>query len=144
MSKVKGINTKPELKVRRLLFNAGFRYRISPRHMPGKPDLYLPKYKAVIFVNGCFWHVHNCYMFVWPKTNINFWKKKLQSNVKRDEQVIEKLKGNKLRVLTVWECAIKGRRKLPDSILLQLITRWLLEGYIEGNISSEGLSLTNK
>ena len=83
MSRIKGKNTKPEEIVRKYLFSKGFRYRKNDKRLPGTPDIVLPKYKTVIFVNGCFWHGHEgCKYFVWPKNNADFWKKKLEDNIK--------------------------------------------------------------
>ena len=85
MSHIRGKNTRPEELVRRYLFAQGFRYRKNDARFPGKPDIVLPKYKTVIFVNGCFWHAHEgCKYFVWPKSNVDFWKKKINGNIQRD------------------------------------------------------------
>lgn len=90
MSRVKGKDTKPEEIVRKYLFSQGFRYRKNDKRLPGKPDIVLPKYKTVIFVNGCFWHKHEgCKYFVWPKSNSEFWKEKIESNIVRDKKQYE-------------------------------------------------------
>ena len=108
MSQIKGKNTKPEEMVRKYLFAQGFRYRKNDKKLPGTPDIVLPKYKTVIFVNGCFWHGHEgCKYFVWPKSNPDFWKKKIESNIKRDQQKIKLLKSQGWKVITVWECELK-------------------------------------
>lgn len=102
------VNTKPEEHVRKYLFSQGFRYRKNDARLPGKPDIVLPKYKTVIFVNGCFWHGHeDCHYFVWPKSNAEFWKKKIGSNIERDAKnhaLLAKLGWN---VIVVWECELK-------------------------------------
>ena len=107
MSKIKGKNTKPEEVVRHYLFSRGFRYRKNDKRLPGKPDIVLPKYKTVIFVNGCFWHKHNCSYFVWPTTNAEFWKEKINGNVERDKKVYHELETSGWHVLIVWECELK-------------------------------------
>ena len=87
MSRIKGKDTKPEEIVRKYLFKQGFRYRKNDKKLPGKPDIVLPKYKTVIFVNGCFWHKHDgCKYFVWPKSNQDFWKEKIENTVERDKK----------------------------------------------------------
>ena len=104
MSQIRGTDTKPELIVRRYLFRNGFRYRKNVKTLPGKPDIVLPKYKTVIFVNGCFWHKHEgCKYFVWPKSNVEFWKNKIESNVARDKRNYAILKDEGWNVLVVWE-----------------------------------------
>lgn len=108
MSQIKGKDTKPEEMVRKYLFAQGFRFRKNDKKLPGTPDIVLPKYKTVIFVNGCFWHGHEgCKYFVWPKSNPDFWKKKIETNISRDLQKIELLQSQGWRVITVWECELK-------------------------------------
>lgn len=108
MSRIRSRNTSPELFVRRLLFAAGFRYRLCSAGLPGRPDVVLPKWRVVVFVNGCFWHVHpGCPRAVEPKTNVDFWRRKLQNNVARDAANFEKLQALGWRVLVVWECACR-------------------------------------
>ena len=107
MSRIKSKDTKPEELVRKYLFARGFRYRKNDSKLPGKPDIVLPKYKAVIFVNGCFWHKHTCRYFVWPKTNEQFWKDKIERNVDRDKQNQKKLQELGWRIFIVWECELK-------------------------------------
>ena len=109
MSKIKGKNTKPEEVVRHYLFSRGFRYRKNDKRLPGKPDIVLPKYKTVIFVNGCFWHKHDCSYFVWPTTNAEFWKEKINGNVERDKKVYQDLETSGWHVLIVWECELKKK-----------------------------------
>ena len=108
MSRIPSKNTKPEEMVRKYLFGQGFRYRKNVSKLPGKPDIVLPKYKTIVFVNGCFWHAHEgCKWFVPPKSNIEFWQKKFKYNVKRDESNYQKLRELGWRVLIVWECEIR-------------------------------------
>ena len=108
MSCIKGKGTKPEEIVRKYLFSQGFRYRKNDKRLPGTPDIVLPKYKTVIFVNGCFWHGHEgCKYFVWPKNNEDFWKKKIEDNISRDQKSIELLESQGWNVIMVWECELK-------------------------------------
>lgn len=107
MSGIKGKNTKPEMIVRRALHKAGYRYRLHVKDLPGKPDIVLPRYKAVIFVHGCFWHHHDCKHFKWPKTRGAFWREKIDGNVERDQKAYEELRTMGWRVLLFWECDIR-------------------------------------
>lgn len=108
MSHIPSENTKPEETVRKYLFSKGFRYRKNVSGLPGKPDIVLPKYKTVVFVNGCFWHCHqNCKWFVRPKSNTEFWEAKFQYNIERDKRNYEKLNELGWRVLIIWECEIR-------------------------------------
>lgn len=111
MSRIHAKGTKPEETVRKCLFSKGFRYRKNDPHLPGKPDIVLPKYKTVVFVNGCFWHRHEgCKYFVWPKNNAEFWRKKIMSNVERDNRNYSELKEKGWSVVVIWECELKDRR----------------------------------
>lgn len=107
MSHIRSKNTKPEEIVRKYLFSKGLRYRKNVRKLPGCPDIVLKKYKAVIFVNGCFWHKHDCGRFVWPSSNAEYWSKKINRNVERDVQNIALLTEQGWRVLIIWECQLK-------------------------------------
>lgn len=108
MSRIHGKDTKPEEKVRKFLFSQGFRYRKNDKRLPGKPDIVLPKYKTVIFVNGCFWHKHEgCKYFVWPKTNEDFWRAKILANVSRDQKNMKLLSELGWNVIVIWECELK-------------------------------------
>ncbi len=109
MSCIKEKNTKPEEKVRKYLFSHGFRYRKNVKKLSGSPDIVLAKYRTIVFVNGCFWHIHDCDYFVWPKSNIDFWKKKLSGNKIRDSINYKKLQENNWKVLIVWECELKKK-----------------------------------
>lgn len=123
MSCIKGKNTKPEEIVRKALFAKGFRYRKNDRRLPGTPDIVLPKYKTVIFVNGCFWHGHQgCKYFVVPKTNTEFWLKKITSNAERDSIKVTRLKKLGWRVITVWECELKkGKQEQTIEFIINSI-----------------------
>ncbi|WP_215506604.1 very short patch repair endonuclease [Peptoniphilus sp. EMRHCC_23] len=118
MARVKSKNTKPELFLRKLLWHKGFRYRLNYKELPGSPDLYIPKYRVAIFVNGCFWHMHeNCRYSSIPKNNHDFWKNKLEGNVERDKQNYSKLENMGIKVIVVWGCEIKQMMK--DKELVQ-------------------------
>ncbi len=113
MSRIKGKDTKPEEIVRKYLFSQGFRYRKNDKRLPGKPDIVLPKYKTVIFVNGCFWHKHEgCKSFVWPKNNAEFWKEKIESNIVRDKKQYDELQNAGWHVIIVWECELKKKQRM--------------------------------
>lgn len=110
MSRIRNKNTKPEELVRKYLFSQEFRYRKNDSRLPGKPDIVLPKYKTVIFVNGCFWHGHEgCRYFVWPKNNAEFWKEKITRNIQRDKHNRELLSDQGWRIIEVWECELKKK-----------------------------------
>jgi DNA mismatch endonuclease (patch repair protein) len=111
MSRIRGKDTKPEVVVRKYLFSQGFRYRKNVKKLPGCPDIVLPKYKTCIFVNGCFWHKHEgCRYFVWPKSNADFWRQKIEKNISRDHQNYSDLSSAGWNIIVVWECEIKKDR----------------------------------
>lgn len=109
MSHIRSTNTKPEETARKYLFSKGFRYRKNVRDLPGRPDIVLPKYRTVIFINGCFWHKHNCPRFVWPSTNRDYWEPKILKNVERDQKNQESLAELGWRVIVIWECQLKKK-----------------------------------
>jgi DNA mismatch endonuclease, patch repair protein len=115
MAGIRGKDTKPEMIVRRALHARGFRYTLHNRKLPGSPDLCFPKYRAVIFVHGCFWHGHECELFQWPKTRQEFWQEKIGANRKRDRRVVRELRRQGWRVITVWECAVKNAK--PEALI---------------------------
>lgn len=125
MAAIRGTDTKPELIIRRGLHARGFRFRLHDRRLPGRPDLVFAKYKAVIFVNGCFWHGHDCNLFKWPKTREEFWRDKIAGNQCRDEQAQSSLRAAGWRIASVWECALKGRGRLSQDDLIDSIAAWL-------------------
>lgn len=121
MSRIKGKNTSPELLVRRFLFSKGFRFRIHDKKLPGKPDIVLRKYRTVVFINGCFWHGHNCPDFILPKTNTDWWKEKINRTISTDEIVVKKLIDDGWNVIIIWECELKKKNR--ESTLLALSDR---------------------
>ncbi len=122
MSKIKSKDTKPELLVRRFLFSHGFRFRLHRKDLPGNPDIVLPKYKTVIFINGCFWHGHkDCKFASIPETNRDFWLTKISGNIIRDNESVERLKQSGWKVIVIWQCELKP--KVKDQTLEQLITK---------------------
>lgn len=125
MSGIRSKNTKPELIIRKGLHSRGFRFRLHSSGLPGKPDLVFPKYKAVIFVNGCFWHGHDCNLFKWPSTRLEFWKNKIERNRFRDTEVMAALEKKGWKILLVWECALKGKGKIPLPEVLEECATWL-------------------
>lgn len=118
MSHIRSKNTKPEEIVRKYLFAKGLRYRKNVRSLPGCPDIVFPKYKTVVFVNGCFWHQHDCGRFVWPASNEEYWKKKITRNIERDKENYSALEADGWRVLLIWECQLK--KKVADENLTRL------------------------
>lgn len=118
MSRIRGKDTSPEIRVRKLLHKLGYRFRLHKKNMPGSPDIVLPKYRTVFFVNGCFWHGHSCKKGQFhPKTNVEFWSKKIQSNRARDKKVIGELTKIGWNVGVLWECKMNNEAKLLESIL---------------------------
>lgn len=125
MSAIRGTGTKPELLLRKGLHARGFRFRLHEKKLPGRPDLVLSKYRAVIFANGCFWHGHDCALFRWPATREVFWREKITGNMARDAANIAVLKASGWRIAIVWECALKGRsRRTPDEVI-DCLSNWL-------------------
>lgn len=126
MSRIRGRDTKPEMLIRRGLHARGFRYRLQDRKLPGRPDLVFPRYHAVVFVHGCFWHGHNCPMFKLPVTRQEFWATKIASNRARDERATGALLKLGWRVANVWECSIRGTAKLTDDEVITRCQEFLL------------------
>jgi DNA mismatch endonuclease, patch repair protein len=123
MSLIKSKNTKPELRLRKTLHALGFRYRLHNKELPGRLDIVLRRWHAAIFVNGCFWHGHNCKDFRWPKTRPDFWRAKIGGNQARDRAIIASLASEGWRVMIVWECSL---RRLPSAMPVALkVAAWL-------------------
>lgn len=107
MSRIRSTNSRPEEIVRKYLFSQGFRYRKNVRKLPGCPDIVLPKYRTIVFVNGCFWHKHDCPRFHWPSSNVEYWTQKINGNAARDKKNRRLLQEAGWHVITVWECELK-------------------------------------
>lgn len=125
MAGIRSAHTKPELLVRRGLHSLGFRFRLHSAQVPGKPDLVLPKYRAAIFVHGCFWHGHDCSLFRLPGTRTEFWTEKIERNRARDRQVLELVRDADWRSLTVWECAFRGPGQIGVDRMLHRAAEWI-------------------
>lgn len=136
MAGIRGKNTKPELLVRKALHARGFRYRIHCKDLPGNPDMCFPKYRAVIFVHGCFWHGHDCHLFRWPKTRPEFWSAKIARNREMDGSAEQRLMSEGWRMANVWECALKGKTRLPLEDVVASLERWLQSD--ESSLEIEG------
>ena len=128
MSQIKSKDTKPEIIVRSYLFSKGLRFRKNDKRYPGSPDIVLPKYKTIVFVHGCFWHLHDgCKYAIMPKSNVDFWKKKLNGNKERDERNRKELEKMGWDVITVWECELK--KKCLDDTMTRLENEILSQKY---------------
>jgi len=125
MSKIKGKDTKIEVQVRKWLFANGFRFRKNDKRYPGTPDIVLPKYRTIIFVNGCFWHGHmNCKLYVRPKSNTEFWEKKIKRNRERDKRNIDELRNMGWNVVIIWECELKSNiEEILRTVVCQMHTQ---------------------
>jgi DNA mismatch endonuclease (patch repair protein) len=134
MSRIRGRDTGPELLIRRGLHGRGFRFRLHARDLPGRPDLVLPKHRAAVFVNGCFWHGHDCPMFRLPATRPEFWLKKIEGNRARDTASAAALTYAGWRPFTVWECALRGRAKLGGEAVLDACEVFLRSDGVTGQI----------
>ncbi|QMV26691.1 DNA mismatch endonuclease Vsr [Brucella sp. BO3] len=125
MAGIRATNTKPELIVRRALHAGGFRYKLHDRSLPGKPDIVFPRYHAVLFIHGCFWHGHDCHLFRMPTTRPEFWLEKIKRNREVDQRVDEQLSGAGWRIGVVWECSMKGRTRRDLAEIIGLCADWL-------------------
>lgn len=127
MSGIRGRDTKPEMLVRRGLYVRGLRYKLHDKALPGRPDLVFPRYHAVVFVHGCFWHAHDCPMYKQPTTRKAFWSDKLKKNADRDRTVLDKLQSSGWRVLIIWECATRGPCRLNFQQVMDEAERFIKE-----------------
>jgi DNA mismatch endonuclease (patch repair protein) len=137
MSRVRSKDTAPELIVRRVLHSEGYRYRLHRRDLPGRPDIVLPRHRAAVFVNGCFWHGHGCSLFRMPATRSEFWAAKIEANRVRDAAARGKLKDKGWRTLDVWECALRGQRRLSPHILAEGLVDFVSGTSVSGDIAGE-------
>lgn len=124
MSGIRARNTKPEILIRSLLHRQGFRFRLHARELPGKPDIVLPRFHAVIFIHGCFWHGHDCPLFKWPSTRPEFWRDKIGRNQTNDRKAMDALQANGWRIGVVWECALRGKNRDVEGVA-QKMADWL-------------------
>lgn len=124
MSRVGQKDTGPEMKLRRSLHKIGLRYRLHDKRLPGSPDIVFPRFKAVLFVHGCFWHRHGCKATTTPGTNVDFWRKKFDENIARDRRHIDALLNRGWRVAVIWECMLKGKSAEREAIA-SLVYNWL-------------------
>lgn len=129
MAGIRGKDTKPELIIRRGLHARGFRYRLHDGKLPGKPDLVFSSRQAVILIHGCFWHGHDCDLFRWPGSRIEFWREKITRNRERDACNLDQLAAAGWRVLVLWECSLKGRVSRPAAEIIDAAARWLRSGH---------------
>ena len=141
MSGIRGKNTKPELVVRSALHKLGYRFRLHYPGLPGKPDIVLPKHRAIILVHGCFWHGHDCHLFKWPASRPDFWRGKITGNMRRDKQRITAYRQAGWKTLIIWECSLKGKHRLPVEEVTNSAVEWLLHSDTDSCIS--GLPATN-
>lgn len=125
MAGIRGKDTRPEMILRRGLHAKGFRYRLHSAALPGKPDLVFPSRKAVILIHGCFWHGHDCPLFRWPGSRTDFWRHKIEANRARDRLHLKALRARGWRVLTIWECALKGRDRHTPEDVINAAAAWL-------------------
>lgn len=124
MSGIRSAHTKPEIALRKELHRRGFRFRLHCKNLRGTPDIVLPRYNAVIFLHGCFWHLHDCHLFKWPSTRAEFWKQKIERNVANDQRAISALEASGWRTAIVWECSMKGKLKDLNRVFCS-VDSWL-------------------
>lgn len=134
MSGIRGKDTRPELMIRSALHRHGFRFRLHYGQLPGKPDLVFPKYSAVVLINGCFWHGHDCHLFKWPSTREEFWHQKITSNQVRDARNSAEYKKRGWKSMVIWECALKGRTRLDPDDVVEIVASWLKFGSVDSRI----------
>jgi DNA mismatch endonuclease (patch repair protein) len=128
MSRIRGRDTKPEMLIRRGLHARGLRYRLHDRKLPGRPDLVFAKYQTVVFVHGCFWHMHGCGISKLPTTRQDFWKQKLEGNASRDLKSLSGLQSAGWRILVIWECALRGPGRLDAATTLDSAACYIRDG----------------
>lgn len=130
MSGIRNKNTRIEVAVRRVLFARKYRYRINDKTLPGKPDMVFPKYRAVVLVNGCFWHMHDCHLFKWQSSNQDFWMKKINGNVERDIKNTQLLLNLGWRIAIIWECSMRGKTSPGINYVADRVEQWLTNSNI--------------
>lgn len=125
MSGIRSKDTRHEVTIRKALHAVGFRYRLHRRDLPGTPDITLPRYRAVVFVHGCFWHGHDCHLFKWPSTRSDFWTAKIDGNRERDQRAHDTLLETGWRICVIWECSLRGRLRLHPTEVIDSVVEWL-------------------
>lgn len=125
MSRIKAKDTGPEIYIRNIIYSAGFRYRLHAKRIPGRPDIVLRRWKTLIFVNGCFWHGHDCHGTRRPKSNRKFWNAKIKRNIERDANNLAECRRLGWRVLVVWECALRGKGRWTEERLAREMSAWI-------------------
>jgi len=138
MSGIRAKDTKLEIRIRKALFALGFRYRLHANDLPGKPDIVLPRHRAVVFVHGCFWHGHDCDLFRLPATRTDWWKAKIQRNRTRDREIAADLSGRGWRQAEIWECAVRGSNSRSAAEVADEIAVWLSTSTRTMSIRAEG------
>jgi DNA mismatch endonuclease (patch repair protein) len=142
MAGIKGKDTNPEIFLRKALFALGFRFRLHRPDIPGRPDIVLPKHRALVLVHGCYWHGHQCRNFKWPVTNAQFWRDKIDANRRRDRENLSAQRKAGWRIIIVWECAIRGSMKRAPTIdVVTLISRWIATGRDYAVVDTRGLHI---
>ncbi|WP_276743017.1 very short patch repair endonuclease [Pantoea septica] len=139
MRTIRQQDTAIELRVAQLLKDRGFAYRVQDKNLPGRPDFVLLEQQAIIFVHGCFWHHHHCYLFKVPATRTEFWVGKINSNVERDNRYVRQLQESGWKVLIIWECALRNKLRLSDGNLQERLEEWLLAMDQSAEIDHNGI-----
>lgn len=139
MRAIRNQDTAIEQRVAAILKDRGFSFRVQDKALPGRPDFVLPEQQAIIFVHGCFWHRHHCYLFKMPATRTSFWNGKINSNVERDRRYVQQLQETGWKVLIVWECALRGKLRLNDNQLIERLEEWLLAAGQSVELDHQGL-----
>ncbi len=142
MSGIRGKNTTPEMVVRSGLHRLGFRFRLHDRSLPGRPDVVLPRWRAAILIHGCFWHGHDCSLFKWPGTRVDFWRTKIEGNRSRDAAAVVALDAAGWRVLEIWECAMKGPDRIGTEKTTTMAADWIRSGEAKREI--RGIPLASR
>lgn len=127
MSGIRGKDTGPEMLVRKALFHRGLRYRLHFKGLPGKPDIVFPQYRAIVLVHGCFWHMHQCKLFKWPATRVDFWREKLLANRSRDVRNLQAYNELGWKTLVIWECAVRKYKQHMEDLTDQ-VEDWVRRG----------------
>ncbi|WP_410009716.1 very short patch repair endonuclease [Pantoea agglomerans] len=139
MRAIRAQDTAIEQRIALLLKDRGFSFRVQDKNLQGRPDFVLTEHQAIIFVHGCFWHRHHCYLFKLPATRTEFWTGKINSNVERDRRYVRQLQESGWKVLIIWECALRGKLRLTDQDLLERLEEWLLAMPASAEVDHQGI-----